>query len=285
MPLIQTSSPSVRGLNGLHLYHYAMSNCSQKVRIVLEEKNLTWTSHHLDLSKDEHVTEHYIAINPNGVVPTLVHDGQVIIESSDIIDYLDENFPSPPLKPERMEDVERMRSWISVWDGIQPAIKTLSHEFLFKVRKLNARRELARYERLQKNEHLLEFLREFTSPQGLSKDRIRQACIEASDALRKLDAYLACHEWLAGDAYSLADISWSVNVYRFTQMRFPMEDLPSLQRWYKAVLTKPSFQRAVIDYEPISVSMFFRLYSLFRRATGSGPKLMPYMSGGPSCNQ
>ena len=84
MPEIIPTNQEVLSFRGLHLYHYGMSNCSQRVRMVLEEKGLPWTSHHLDLARNEHATPAYQGINPNGVVPTLVHDGKVIIESVDI---------------------------------------------------------------------------------------------------------------------------------------------------------------------------------------------------------
>jgi glutathione S-transferase len=270
MPVVTPTNRSVLSLQGLHLYHYAVSNCSQKVRMALEEKGRPWTSHHLDLSRNEHVTPEYMVINPKGVVPTLVHDGRVIIESSDIIDYLDAAFPTPPLKPADPVELARMEAWIVLWDSIQPALKTLSHEFLFKVRKASARRELARYERVHKNEQLLAFLREFTSPLGLSPQRIGSAHAEAASALERLDGRLRQHPWLAGDAFSLADLAWSVNLHRLGLMRFPMRDRPGLQRWFAAVARRPSFQRAVVDFEPAPIRLFFGLYTLARGLAGSG---------------
>ncbi|RJF80776.1 glutathione S-transferase family protein [Oleomonas cavernae] len=272
MPIVTPTNTEVLSLRGLHLYHYALSNCSQKARMTLEEKGQRWTSHHLDLSRNEHVTPEYIGINPNGVVPTLVHDGKVVVESSDIIDYLDVTFPTPPLKPSDPAELARMESWIELWDAIQAALKTLSHEFLFKVRKGNARRELARYERIHKNEHLIGFLREFTSPAGLSPQRICGAHAEATAALARLNRRLSEREWLAGDAFSLADLAWSVNLHRFNLMRFPMHDLHGLRRWFAAVAGRPSFQRAVVGFEPTSIRIFFRLYALTRELAGSGPR-------------
>lgn len=85
MGLCASDHPDVPGMRGLHLFHFMLSNCSQRVRLGLEEKGLAWTSHHLNLAANEHVTSDYQRINPKGVVPTLVHDGQVVIESNDII--------------------------------------------------------------------------------------------------------------------------------------------------------------------------------------------------------
>lgn len=99
MGIIVPASPEVRALRGLHLYHFAASNSSQKVRICLDEKKLDWTSHPVDLERSEHVTPSYLAVNPKGQVPALIHDGTVIVESNDIINYLDRRFPDPPLRP------------------------------------------------------------------------------------------------------------------------------------------------------------------------------------------
>src|SRR5262249_15603114 len=97
--IVEPTNKSVTELKGLHLFHADISNCSMRVRMALAEKALPWTSHHLDLRKKETVTPEYFGIHPKGLVPTLVHDGVVHIESNEIIEYLDETFPDPPLQP------------------------------------------------------------------------------------------------------------------------------------------------------------------------------------------
>ena len=80
MPIINSNSSEARNLKGLHLYHFSTSNCSQKVRLCLEEKGLHWTSHPVDLVNNQHLTPEFVLINPKGLVPVLVNDGVVVIE-------------------------------------------------------------------------------------------------------------------------------------------------------------------------------------------------------------
>ena len=82
----------------LELYHNVNSVCAQKVRIALTEKELECKEHLMTLRGDQ-FDPAYMKLNPNAVVPTLVHDGQPIVESSIILYYLDEAFPNPPLMP------------------------------------------------------------------------------------------------------------------------------------------------------------------------------------------
>jgi glutathione S-transferase len=83
----------------LNLYNTPHSTCSQKVRLCLAEKGLTWTDVHVDLATNEHLSPDYLEINPNGVVPTLVHDSRRVHDSSVISGYLDEVFPAIRLSP------------------------------------------------------------------------------------------------------------------------------------------------------------------------------------------
>src|SRR5436309_3211170 len=75
------------------LYNAPQSTCSQRVRFVLNAKGLPFAEQKLDLLAGDQLKPEYLALNPNGVVPTLDHDGNVVIDSSVIIEYLDEVFP------------------------------------------------------------------------------------------------------------------------------------------------------------------------------------------------
>ena len=82
----------------LKLYHGRTSVCSVKVRLAFAEKGVDFDSQILTLQGDQHDPA-YMKLNPNAVVPTLVHDDKVIIESTVIMHYVDDLFPDPPLMP------------------------------------------------------------------------------------------------------------------------------------------------------------------------------------------
>ena len=89
----------VLGWKGVHVLHFVGSSCSQKLRIFLNLKGIKWESHPIDLPGNENFQPWFLGINPRGLVPVLVHDGAVHIESNDIIQYLEKTFPTPKLIP------------------------------------------------------------------------------------------------------------------------------------------------------------------------------------------
>ena len=103
MPIIEPGREDLKDLNGIHLWHGGMSNCSQRCRITLNELGLEFESYPMNLQAGEHATEEFQQINPNGVVPVLIHDGTVVINSVDIIDYLDNKFGDAHLRPVHLE--------------------------------------------------------------------------------------------------------------------------------------------------------------------------------------
>ena len=100
----------------LTLYHNNMSSCSQKVRLALAEKDLDWEGRHLDLRAGDTQTAEYLKLNPKGVVPTLDHDGRIVRESNVILEYLEDAFPDPSLRPADAHDKADMRLWMKRLD-------------------------------------------------------------------------------------------------------------------------------------------------------------------------
>jgi len=93
------------------LYDAPGSPCARRVRAVLLEKGLAWTTRLVDLTRMEQKRPEYLALNPNGVVPTLVHGDRVLYESNVITEYLDDVFPDPPLYPRDPWARARAKMW------------------------------------------------------------------------------------------------------------------------------------------------------------------------------
>src|SRR3981189_81245 len=99
----------------LELYHSINSVCAHKVRVALHEKGLACTDHCMTLA-GARFDPAYLKLNPNAMVPTLVHDGRPVIESSVILYYLDEAFHNPPLMPKDLHQRAAVRQFNKLID-------------------------------------------------------------------------------------------------------------------------------------------------------------------------
>ncbi len=111
----------------LELYHSGLTTCSKQVRHCLREKGLAYKSRYVELWRYENLSPAYLKLNPNGVVPTLVHDGTPIINSFCINEYIEDAFPDPPLRPADLKERARMRYWAWTADEIHLQLARLTH--------------------------------------------------------------------------------------------------------------------------------------------------------------
>jgi glutathione S-transferase len=250
MGIITPSNKAVLDFKGLHLYHADLSNCAMRVRITLEEKKLPWVSHHLDLPKREHITPEYFGINPNGVVPTLIHDGVVIIESDDIIDYIDKTFPNPPLRPESNEEIERMFWWMKSAVEIHvKAIKTFIYFHKMQGKMKQTEEQKKAYEALQTNQELLKFHKQSSSA-GFSADDANKAEKILDGFFNEAESVLKDHLWLAGNQFTLADITWIPLNFTLSGAGYDFSKFPAVQEWAARVKERESFKKGVLKWCP-----------------------------------
>ena len=235
-------------MKGLHLYHGAISNCSMRVRMTLIEKGLDWESHHIDLKKKENITEEYFGINPNGLVPTLVHDGVVHIESNDIIDYLDATYPEPSL---RADDEEDMMEWLHLAAAIHvPACKPYVYATKMAKQLNKTAEEQAKYDALQKNKELKEFHSkhagdsEFSTMDFLKAKAILGAC------WAKLDLALEGNDWIMGDKFTLADISWIPLYFVIEGCGYDFGKFPNIKRWAATLEARECYKDGIHKWCP-----------------------------------
>ena len=246
MVVVVPKDKSVEALEGLHLYHGAISNCSMRVRMTLIEKGLDWTSHHLDLKKKENISDDYFAINPNGLVPTLIHDGVVHIESNDIIDYLDETYPEPSL---RAADNETMLEWLRLAGSIHvPAVKPYVYATVIAKKVKKTAEEEKKYSELQQNEELKKFHSKHAGTSQFGGEDLAKAEAILKDCFDKLEAALDGNDWVMGDQFTLADISWIPLHFVLIGCGYPFENYPNITRWAAAFREKKSFQDGIIKW-------------------------------------
>ena len=247
-----SKSVIAKQMRGVHLFHNEHSNCSQRCRLVLETKSIEWTSHHFDLSKNEHLTPEYLEINPNGLVPALVHDGRVILESNDIISYLDNIFPDPALLPDDRNDRWAVASLLNEAGNAQLALKTLSHEYLFSDRrKFTSRSDILEMKRSGASGDLISFLSDYQENSYSWKERLEQSTVHIMNCLNTLEERLSITGyWLSGIQIGLADISWIVNYYRLYQCNFDLDAFPLTVKWGQRIIRTRPFNKAVAGYHP-----------------------------------
>jgi glutathione S-transferase len=226
----------------LELYHSPISTCSQKVRLVLAEKGLEWKSHEISFSARDHLSEAYLKLNPNGVVPTLVHDGDPIVDSSVINEYLDDVFPEKPLRPRDMKARARMRAWRQYIDEVPtPAIRVPSFNAFFVSRWSGLSDEkFADYaNRLPLRKHFYKRM----GRTGFSEQDVTNALEQLRQTLERMEASLAEGPWLNGSDYSLADVSVTPTIVRMEDLgRDTMwNNMPRVRDWYQRVQARPNF--------------------------------------------
>jgi len=237
MPVIEPDNPELKNLKGIHLWHAGLSTCSQRARITLAELGLG----------GEQASEAYQQIHPNGVVPAMVHDGTLVIESIDIIAYLDEKLGNGRLRPVAQErDIEKL---LSQADGAQPLLKLCTFEFLFRAGPPAADAVTEAYQKTHHSEQLKQFHRDFQA--GFERSRVHAAVDHVHDDFQRLDrSFRDGRDWLAGKEFSLADIAWMPNFHRFELIGLPFDRYPQLGRWFAAAAARDSYRIALEEWEP-----------------------------------
>ncbi len=242
------------------LYHNDLSVCSAKARMALAEKGVAWRGVHLDLRAGDTQKPDYAALNPNQLVPTLVHDGRVIIESNIICEYVDDAWPDPPLRPADAYGRARMRLWMKPLDDwVHAACGTVSlciafrHQFL----RRGADEVKAYADRLVdpfRRERLQQALEH-----GMDAPFFAPAARRLARLIGDLDAGLADAPFLAGDRYSLADLAYAPYIVRFIGIGFGdlIAARPRVARWADGLFARPSYQTAVAAWIKPEVAALF----------------------------
>ena len=186
----------------LTLYHQGSSVCAAKARIVLhDEKRLEWKGEVVDVLKGEQFQGWYLKLNPNAVVPTLVDDGRVIIESTVICEYLDDVFSDPPLRSADPYDLATMRIWTKrIDERLHPMTSVLTYS-------ASHRHTILDNNTPEQVEAIIEETRDPVKRQrkrewielGIDAPSARAAVVEFEKTLADMEETLSRTPWLAGE--------------------------------------------------------------------------------------
>ena len=232
----------------LILYHAWPSSASRRVRFCLAEKGLDYEGREVDLFSFRQHQPEYRRLNPLGVVPTLIHDGHVLYESTVINEYLDEVFPEPPLKPADALGRARMRVWTKYIDDVcLPAILVVNwnhvmHPIASKWSDEEMERRIAAVPTPERKEAWRRMAREPSTDA-----EVAAALGRLRESLDRMERDLADGPWLAGDTLSLADLNQAPYVRRMEELepaQIAPERRPRVADWWRRITARPAYAKA-----------------------------------------
>jgi len=239
---------------GVHVLHFMGSSCSQKLRIYLNLKRIEWESHLVNLSANENFTPWFLGINPRGLVPVLVHDGAVHIESNDIIQYLEKVFPSPKLIPAGYENEVAML--LKHEDDLHLDLRTLSFRFVFArpgpPKPADALKNYAANGsgtvqgiKDRDKEIQIEFW-ERTAREGFTDAATRVSARNFRTAFDTLEVRLAQNPYLMGNSVTVLDVAWFIYANRLSLGGYPFARLhPHVGAWLEKLGARPDFSKEI----------------------------------------
>jgi glutathione S-transferase len=259
----------------LTLYHGRTSVCSIKARLALAEKGASFDSRLMTLRGDQFDVGN-MKLNPNAVVPTIVHDGKVIIESTVIMHYIDEAFPGPTLMPTDPLARSKVRMMTKLMDEyVHVACMTLTfatanREQLARMKPQEMEAELAKSPDSKRSE-----IKRQVVTHGLDAPLVIDAVRQHQKLLDRIEAAIKKGPYLAGEQWSLADAAATPYIWRLDKLKLaPMwEARPGVLAWYDHVRSRPSFKAAVDDWlSPADLERY-------ARGPDPWPKLQPIVRG------
>ena len=227
------------------LYNAPQSTCSQRVRFVLNAKKLPFDEVKLDLLAGDQLKPDYLKLNPNGVVPTLDHDGVIVVDSSVIIEYLDEVFSEEesftPREPARRAEMRSLMRFIDEMPAGAVRVPTFNLAFLPKFQAMSEEEFRAFAESKPLRKEFMLRMGQTGFPQkdmDESLDRMRRTYERMEESITRNGG-----PWLLGKMLTLADILLMPALVRMDDLGLSdmWRDRPTVARWYEAIRAHPAF--------------------------------------------
>jgi glutathione S-transferase len=227
------------------LYNAPQSTCSQRVRFVLNAKGQPFAEEKLDLLAGDQLKPDYLALNPNGVVPTLDHDGEIVIDSSVIIEYLDEVVPQASFTPRDPVKRGRMRSLMRFIDEMPAAavrIPTFNLAFLPRFAAMTEDEFVAFAESKPLRKEFMMAMGRTGFPEKEmdgAMGRLRRSYERMDESIKESGG-----PWLLGQDITLADVSVMPAMVRMADLNRESDwaDLPRVVKWYEMIRAEPAFK-------------------------------------------
>ena len=229
----------------IEVYNYPLSPCGEKVRFALAEKGLVWTDRVIDLERKENLTPDFLRLSPKALVPVLVSDGIIIVESTIINEFIDDRWPEPSLRPRSAQERAAMRQWTKYVDEVlHPAWPGIAWPILvrpswLKKTPVEVDRMLAAVPDVARRERQRALYRD-----GLSAPAASYSIDIFCDCCNMMENKLNAAPWLAGASFSLADLA--LFPYYFAADIFGLKATfttgrPRIAEWYERISARPAF--------------------------------------------
>ncbi len=227
------------------LYNAPQSTCSQRVRFVFNAKKLAFDEVKLNLLAGDQLKPDYLKLNPNGVVPTLDHDGAIVIDSTVITEYLDEVAPADSFTPESPVERARMRALMHFIDEMPAAavrVPTFNLAFLPSFQKMSREAFAAMAESKPLRREFMMAM----GQTGFPKAEMDAALARLRRSYERMDAQIEASggPWLLGKKITLADVAVMPALVRMDDlgMASQWQDLPRVVTWFDNIRAQPAFK-------------------------------------------
>jgi glutathione S-transferase len=219
--------------------------------MALAEKDIPWEGHYIDILKGDQFAPDFLKLNPKGLVPVLIDNGKVILESTVINEYIEDAYPDIPLRPTSALDCAQMRFWTKLIDEQlyrACAVITFSVFHRHIILKLNEQ-ELTNYLEAMPSPELREKKKGWIL-KGVEASDAQDAFKAYFNSLNELDKALDGNDWSAGTSFSLADIAWAPYVNRMAMLGMTGMCTTRVTEWFDRMKARDSFKPAVLDWIP-----------------------------------
>ena len=257
---------------GYHLLHFYGSACSQKLRIFLSLKKIKWESHQINLQKQEQFDDWFLGINPRGLVPTLVYNGNVYIESNDIMFFVESINTNINLIPNKY--IKEIEENLAYEDSLHHDLRILTFRFIMphflgkkNLKKLNNKKNnkgTIKGEIDIKKDKEVDFWMNHHKF-GITDEQVNESFKKFSEAVTKIELKLTKNSYILNNEITVLDIAWFININRIVKAGFDLKNkYPNTNKWYKKLKSNKNFSKEVKEDLPIKIIVnMFRLYNFF----------------------